>query len=78
MLLIERHAPVVRLSCPKKCEEQDAAKILILKCPEHEGRAYLKVTIFATLPGHNFVNLRPLGSNLTPINSSQLDLSNDV
>ena len=78
MLLIEWRAPVVRLSCPKGCEEQDAARILILGCPEHEGRAHRKVAIFATLPGHNFVNLRPLGSGLTPISSSQLDLSNDV
>ena len=38
VLLIERHAPGVRLSCPKKCEEQDAAKIFNRKCPEHECR----------------------------------------
>ena len=40
VLLIERHAPGVRLSCPKKCEEQDAAKIFNLKCPEHEFREH--------------------------------------
>ena len=39
-LLIERHAPGVRLFCPKKCEEQDAAKIFNLKCPEHDFRAH--------------------------------------
>ena len=36
VLLIERHAPGVRLSCPKKCEQQDAAKIFNLKYPEHD------------------------------------------
>ena len=40
VLLIERHAPGVRLSCPKKYEEQDAAKIFNLKCPEHDCRAH--------------------------------------
>ena len=40
VLLIERHAPEVRLSCPKKCEEQDAAKILNLKYPKHDFRAH--------------------------------------
>ena len=40
VLLIERHAPGVRLSCPKKCEEQDAAKIFNLKCPKHDCRAH--------------------------------------
>ena len=40
VLLIERHAPGVRLSCLKKCEEQDAAKIFNLKCPEHDCRAH--------------------------------------
>ena len=40
VLLIERHAPGVRLSCPKKCEEQDAAKIFNLKCLEHECREH--------------------------------------
>ena len=36
VLLIERHTPGVRLSCPKKCEKQDAAKIFYLKYPKHE------------------------------------------
>ena len=40
VLLIERHAPEIRLSCPKKSEEQDAAKIFNLKCPEHDCRAH--------------------------------------
>ena len=39
-LLIERYAPGVRLSCLKKCEKQDAAKIFNLKCPEHDCRAH--------------------------------------
>ena len=38
--LNERDAPVIRLSCLKKCEKQDAAKIFNPKCPEHECRAY--------------------------------------
>ena len=40
VLLIERHAPGVRLSCSKKCEKQDAAKIFNLKCQEHDCRAH--------------------------------------
>ena len=32
--------PVVRLSCLKKCEKQDAAKIFNPKFPKHECRAY--------------------------------------
>ena len=40
LLIHERHALGVRLSCPKKCEEQDAAKIFNLKCPEHDCRAH--------------------------------------
>ena len=40
-LLIERHAPGVRLSCLKKCEEQDVAKIFCLKCPDqHDCREH--------------------------------------
>ena len=49
MLLIERYAPVVRLSCLKQCEKQDAAKIFYSKFPEHECRAYFmsKITMRA-------------------------------
>ena len=40
VLPIERHALGVRLSCPKKCEKQDAAKNFNLKCPEHDCTAH--------------------------------------
>ena len=39
-LPIKQDAPVVRLSCLKKCEKQDAVKIFNPKFPEHECRAY--------------------------------------
>ena len=76
--LNEPFALVIRLPLSKKHEKKDAVKIFDLKCPEHDCRAHFRAPICKTLTGHNSVQKRPFGPNLTPIHSTQLDLSNGV